>query len=299
MRTADRVSARVSLVLVTLATALALVGLGRRREARATERLVDRLRAGSAEVGERGNASEPGADRPDLPEPVERYFDAVLPGDPRRARSVRIEQEGRLRVGGLDSPWKPFAATHRATGRRPGFVWDATVSVLPLTAVRVRDAFVDGEASSRVTLFGVLPLGSAAGSRELDEAALQRYLAEAVWYPTALLPENGVSWEGIDDRTARATLTYGETTASLTFHFAEERLHKEGEEVALVERVHTERRYRAVGNGFEPTPWTGLWRDYEDRGGVLVPTAGEVVWHLPEGDLHAWRGRVTSVDFGW
>ncbi|AUV83558.1 hypothetical protein C2R22_19500 [Salinigranum rubrum] len=296
MKTADRVSARVSLVLVTLATALALVALGRRREARATEGLVDRLLAGSAEAAERGRDRE---DRTALPDPVRRYFDTALPEGSRTMDGVCVEQAGRLRVGGPDSSWKPFTATHRATVRRPGFVWDATVSVLPLTPVRVRDAFVGGEGSSRVTLFGALPLGGATGSRELDEAALQRYLAEAVWYPAALLPEHGVSWEGVDDRTARATLVYEETTASLTFHFSEEADPAQGEEggETVVERVHADRRYRAVEGGFEPTPWTGLWRDYENRDGVLVPTTGEVVWHLPEGDLHAWRGRVTSVDF--
>jgi hypothetical protein len=105
-----------------------------------------------------------------------------------------------------------------------------------------------------------------------------------------------VRWEPVDDRVARATLTVGETTASLDFHFAG--ADGEGDEGGLeIERVHTNRRYRRVDGGFEPTPWTGLWRDYENRDGVLVPTTGEVVWHLPEGDLRAWRGRVTSVDF--
>ena len=294
MKTADRVPARVSLVLVALALALALVGLGRRRETRATEALVDRLLAGGAEATERGRDGE---GRTSLPDPVRRYLDTALPEGFRTMDGVCVEQAGRLRVGGLDSSWKPFTASHRATIRRPGFVWEAAVSALPLTSVRVRDAFVDGEGSSRVTLFGTVPLDGATGSAERDEAALQRYLAEAVGYPAALLPEHGVSWEGIDDRTARATLVHEETTASLTFHFAEggERT-PEGEET-VVERVHTERRYRAVGGGFEPTPWTGLWRDYENRDGVLVPTTGEVVWHLPEGDLRAWRGRVTSVDF--
>lgn len=154
-------------------------------------------------------------------------------------------------------------------------------------SVRVRDAFVGGDGTARVALFGAVPIAGAEPSPELNEAELQRYLAEAVWYPTALLPSAGVTWEPIDDRAARATLEHEGTTASLTFHF-------NGRDE--VERVHTDRRYRRVDDGFEPTPWTGLWRGYEEHDGVRIPTEGEVVWHLPDGDLHAWHGRVSEIE---
>ena len=34
----------------------------------------------------------------------------------------------------------------------------------------------------------------------------------AAWYPTALLPRQGVRWEAVDDRSARATLEEGDVT---------------------------------------------------------------------------------------
>lgn len=294
-----------------LALTLALVvltGLGRLRERRATARLVDRLLARADWTGERAVADTDAEPLTGLPEPVRRYLETALGDTPRRTRSVRIEQRGQLRVGGLDSPWRPFTATHHARTQSPGFVWDAVVEAFPFVSVRVRDAFVDEEGSSHVSLFGALPVGGAASTPELDEAALQRYLAEAVWYPTALLPANGVSWESVDDRTARATLTCGDKSASLTFHFSaidsqdsddtedsDDGDGREGEGGVVVERVHTTGRYRAVADGFELTPWTGLWRNYEERDGVTVPTTGEVVWHLPDGDLHAWQGTVAGL----
>jgi hypothetical protein len=270
--------------LTTFALAVG-VALGRRREARMTSQEVDRL---LADGRNRRPTPSTGRRLDDLPTPVQRYFDSVFEDGPAPIRSVRIEQEGTLRLEDADSPWKRFTATHRATVRRPGFVWDATVDLVPGVSVRVRDSFVDGDGSARVALFGALPVAGASPGPELNEAALQRYLAEAVWYPTALLPRNGVRWNPVDDRTARATLAVGGTTASLTFSFSES-----GE----VERVHADRRYRSVGGRFEPTPWTGTWRDYEVRNGVRVPTEGEVVWHLPAADLRAWRGRATAIEF--
>jgi hypothetical protein len=287
----QRTNASVRWLFTGLVLAAALTALGRLRERRATERLVDRLLASRPETSEQESETDALAD---LPTPVQQYLETALGDDPGRTRSVRVGQAGTLRVGGLDSPWRPFTATHHARVQAPGFVWDAVVDVFPYLSVGVRDAFVDEAGSSHVSLFGALPVGGAESTPELDEAALQRYLAEAVWYPTALCPASGVSWEAVDGRTARATLTCGETTASLTFHFTSiggEDGHGDDDRV-VVERVHTARRYRAVGDGFEPTPWTGLWRNYEERDGVLVPTTGEVVWHLPDGDLHAWRGTV-------
>lgn len=49
----------------------------------------------------------------------------------------------------------------------------------------------------------------------LSRGALQRYLAEAVWFPTALLPREGLKWTAVDDSTALATLTDSGITVSL------------------------------------------------------------------------------------
>jgi len=134
----------------------------------------------------------------------------------------------------------------------------------------------------------VVPVNGADPSPELNEAELLRYLAKAVWYPTALLPGEGVTWEPIDDSTARATIEHGDVSASLEFSFDED------DEVT---RVYAEERHRRVDDGFEPTPWSGYWYDYQTRNGMRVPMAGEVVWHLPDGDLNAWRGRVTGISY--
>ncbi len=46
-----------------------------------------------------------------------------------------------------------------------------------------------------------------------------RFLAEATCYPTALLPGQGVHWQVVDARSARATLTDAAITVSLLFSF--------------------------------------------------------------------------------
>ena len=136
------------------------------------------------------------------------------------------------------------------------------------------------------SLMGLRQLVHVEGTPDIAAGALHRYLAEAAWFPTALLPSAGVVWTPLDDSSARATLTVGATTVSLDFHFDAD---------GLVQSVFTPERARDVDGRSIPTPWQGRWSSYEERGGMRIPLAGEVEWLLPEGAQVYWRGRVTEI----
>ena len=223
-----------------------------------------------------------------LPAPVKRYFDAALEEGQPYVKMVRLEQRGEFRLGDRTAPWKPFIATQHFAVEPPGFVWEARIQMAPLVPVRVVDSYVSGKGALRAKVASALTVADQAASPELNAGELARYLAEAVWFPTALLPGQGITWVPIDDRSARATLEHGETTVSLIFHFNE---HNE------VERVYTEDRFREVEGDFEPTPWTGRFWNYQLRNGMLIPLDGEVAWNLPEGDLAYWRGNIQAIAY--
>jgi hypothetical protein len=73
-----------------------------------------------------------------------------------------------------------------------------------------------------------------------------RFFAEAAWYPTRLLPSQGVRWEAIDNSSARATLQDGDTTVSLDFRF---------DEAGLIASIRAEARARTVNGGLLFAPW--------------------------------------------
>jgi len=58
------------------------------------------------------------------------------------------------------------------------------------------------------------------GAGEIARGELMRFLAEAPWYPTALLPEEGVAWQPLSAQAAIATLQDHDSTVSLTFRFS-------------------------------------------------------------------------------
>jgi len=279
---ATRLLDRVTRTLIALLIVSFAAIIRRQRE---TARRVDELRC-PANTGRKGEFTTD--DLEGLPAPVRAYFENTLQEGRPYIDSVRLKQDGKLRLGDASSSWRPFTATQHVTVDPPGFFWDASITLVPFVSLRIRDLFRDGDGSAEVSLFGIVPLDRGEPSQELNEAELVRYLAEATWYPTALLPSEGVQWEPIDDRTAKATLDHGDVSASLTFSFNED------DEVT---RVHTEERYRRGADGFEPTPWSGYWHSYQRRNGIRIPMEGEVVWHLPDGDLEAWQGQLTEIHY--
>lgn len=60
------------------------------------------------------------------------------------------------------------------------------------------------------------------GGAEIDQSALVRYLSEACYYPTALLPSHRLIWNAIDDAYAKATLIHGNHKVSGVFEFNEQ-----------------------------------------------------------------------------
>ena len=275
----------------TVAAALA-VGVASRRWHEATERETHQMtRRAARPVGAVSfEALE------SLPAPVARYFRTVLLDGQPRIRSARLAQTGRFRSRESADPaagWQRFTATQVFTVEPPGFVWDARIRMAPLVSVRVRDAYVEGHASMLGALLAVAPVVNESDRRELRAGALQRYLAESVWFPTALLPRDGLAWSPIDDSHARATLSDGETSASLDFEFG-----PGGEIVG----AHTTSRLRAVAGEkgrYQELPWGGRYRRYEDRGGIRVPVESEVYWVVDGREQPYYRGRNVGVDFDY
>ena len=272
-------------VLVALAVVAAAAIVGGLEWSAQTRALLQRLDAGRVRPGVA--RYDPG-ELEGLPPPVQRYFRAALrPGAP-IVSAAHLQHRGEFNMGETTAAWKPLRSSQWVVTRRPGFVWDARVSLAPGIRVHVHDASVAGEGLLHASVLGLATVARSSGSGDIATGELMRYLAEAAWYPTALLPSQGVRWEPVDATHARATLVDHGHAATLTFAFGDD---------GLVASVRAEARGRTIGDRSVPTPWEGRWTRYEERDGMRIPVEGEVAWLTGAGRLPYWRAVLTSVRY--
>lgn len=274
-----------SLATGVIVLAVIAVPVGRSRWQDRTDALFARLEAARTDADPRTFSP---LELDGLPAPVQRYLRAALQEGQAVVRAMRAEHVGTFNMSETGEQWKPFTSVQRTMTKRPGFVWDARISMGPGLAVHVHDAYIAGEGILQARLLGLITLADVPASRELARGELMRYFAETAWYPTALLPSQGVRWEPIDDRSARGTMSDGDIFLTLTFMFRGD---------GLLAGVWADARARTSGGTSVPTPWEGRWLGYERRNGMVVPTEGEVAWLLPEGRHAYWRGRLTRLEY--
>ena len=224
----------------------------------------------------------------ELPRPVARYFRQALRDRQRMIKTVRMRQTGELRISTENEKWSKFKGSEVVAAAGPGFVWTAEVAMPLGTHVRVIDSYIGGIGSGRVSFLSGLPLSSESGSAELNSGALHRYLAEAVWYPTALLPQAGVSWSPINDDAALATVTDKETTVSLEFRF---------NDIGEVIGIYSPGRFGRFRDGYKRVPWEGRFSYYEIRAGMRVPTFGEVGWYVSGEWQAVWKANLIHIAY--
>lgn len=278
------------LFLIVAALALIFVGLnvvGAMRWTGATQAILARLEA------KRLHASPERYDPREiegLPAPVQRYFSTVLTPGQSIVTAATLEHSGRFNLSPTGEQWKPFTSRQWVVVQRPGFLWDARIALVPGVSVRVHDSYSYGEGLLHAAVHGLFSVARLQGGGELARGELMRFFAEAAWYPTALLPSQGVRWAAVDEHSANATLTDGALSLTLLFRF---------DESGHMASVFAQARGRVVGQETSLAPWEGTWSNHQRVEGMTVPLTGEVAWLLPEGRKTYWRGTVTSLNFDW
>ena len=273
-----------------MAAAFGLSSIGSRRWAASIQALTRQLLAARPD----GSARAPSPTRFDprelqgLPAPVQRYFNAVLKAGQPIVSTLTIDMVGTFNMSTTTERWLPFTSRQRVVTSRPGFLWDARISMAPGVAARVVDSYIAGVGLLRAALLGLFTVAKVQGGGEFARGEFMRFFAEAVWYPTALLPSQGVRWEAVDEHSANASIADGALTLTLLFHF---------DAAGLVSSVYAEARGGMVGNKLVMMPWECSLADYQLRDGMTVPITGEAAWLRPEGRKTYFHGTIRSMSY--
>lgn len=221
-----------------------------------------------------------------LPKPVRRWLLGSGIVGRQAAHSVRLTQKGMMRSKPGQATWMEVLAEQYITIDAPAFIWKADIKMIGLPVISARDRFIDGRGRMTIKLLSLITMADVADEK-IDQAAMQRYMVEMVWYPWAALAPY-VTWEAIDSRSARLSMNYKGMNASCVFHFDEA-----GDVAGL-----SADRFMGGGENAALEKWIGTTRAYGTRGGVRMPVRVEVTWELRTGDFTWYKFEIERLEYG-
>jgi hypothetical protein len=199
--------------------------------------------------------------------------------------NVYLTQKLQLKLKPEQATWNKGTAEQYFTIQPPAFNWNINTKANSIFSVTGRDKFEDGKGEMAIKLLSIIPVANAENDEKVNQATLQRYLAEIIWFPSASLSEY-IKWETIDDNSARATMEYRRTKGSGVFHF----------DIDGNFEKFVAMRYQNSSDA-EPTEWTVAAIKIEERNGIKIPIECEASWEL-ESNKWTWlKLKITDIQY--
>jgi hypothetical protein len=163
-------------------------------------------------------------------------------------------------------------------------VWAGTARLGPLPAARARDMYAGGNGRMLVKVASLWPVVDASGD-QMDQSGMVRSLSQMLWFPAAFLAGN-ISFEPVDDSSARVTLTDHGRTATGTLVFD-----KEGRVTDFLATRHR------TPDASAPDTWSTPFTEYGEFEGLRLPARGKAAFKLPDGDFEYFDATVTDLHY--
>lgn len=199
-------------------------------------------------------------------------------------KQVYLQQHGQMK-NTAEAKWIPFDAEQYFTTDPSSFLWKTKIQPSPFLFITGRDKYEQGKGNMLIKAYGLFSIANNKGA-QTDQGALLRYLAEICWFPSAAINKN-IVWEPIDDKSAKATMTYGAVTATGFFYF-----HENGD----LEKFEAD-RYYINNNHSSLERWQVSCIDHKTMSGIRIPVKNTVTWKLKDGDFTWLRFEITNIQF--
>lgn len=220
-----------------------------------------------------------------LPEIIQKWMQNSGVIGKEKIVSLQLKQKGEMKTK-PSGKWMPFEAEQHINVINPSFVWSTEVHVMPMIQMMGRDKFVNGEGEMLIKLASLIPVVNVGENEKINQAAMLRYMAETVWFPTAALNPY-MSWESIDSTSAKATFTVNNKSVVGLFKFS-----SRGDFMSFEAQ-----RYYKTGDDATLETWYVESKSFKEFSGIRIPNKCQVIWKLKEGDFNWLNFEITDLKY--
>lgn len=202
-----------------------------------------------------------------------------------KTSNIYLTQELLLKLKPEQTNWYKATAKQLFTTNPQAFNWSITTQVNSFLKIVGRDKLNNGNGEILIKLLSIFPIINIKENKKINEATVQRYLAEIVWFPSEALNKN-IQWVSLNNNTVKATITIKNTTGSGIFYFDKDGLFKK----------FTALRYKDI-NDTEPKKWSVIAKKTEKRNGIKIPTECEANWLLDNKEWIWLKLKITNINY--
>jgi hypothetical protein len=220
-----------------------------------------------------------------LPPPVQRFVRASGAVGRPRVQNFRIEFDAEMYRKPGDAPMNSTSVQYNfiASPSRLFFM-KSRMCGLP---VQVLHDYAAGQATFRVRVASLVNAVDQGGV-PFSKVETVTVLNDLCLFAPGALVDTRLSWEPIDDRTARVTFSNGPHRVSATLHF--------NERDELVDFTSDDRPLLIDGT-YRPYRWSTPVEGYQQLDGLRLPGRGAAVYAYPEGPFTYGKFRLKSVAY--
>lgn len=217
------------------------------------------------------------ADLEPHPEAVARYLRFMRVVGRPRDWSFQLGFVGRFRRSRSEA-WMNCEAWQYSTRLALARIFHIRLRFFGILPVLARDSYESGRGRMLIRLFDLFTVGDGKGEA-YDIGELVTYLNDGVLIAPSILLVPEVQWSSVDQSSFDVSLTdHGRTVTARVFI---------DERGAPTNFETTDRFYADARDTAKVTRcrWTTPVQGWQELGDRWLPTRGQAVWHLPEGEL--------------
>jgi hypothetical protein len=160
------------------------------------------------------------------------------------------------------------------------------MQMMPFIDVSGRDKFIEGKGEMLIKILSLIPIVNIGDNEKINTGAIQRYLGEIVWFPAGALSPY-ITWEKIDDLSARATISYKGIKGSGVFYFNEE-----GDFIKF-----SAQRYMGGDDDAVLREWIITANESRILNGIKIPVKCEATWKLESGNWTWLKLEISDLEY--